>query len=118
MFRSFALALLFAAGCHAARSPELRVIGTQGQEARTNEVVYVQVTNPASRPMRLTRLEYRFASSTNTTLSEGDLALNEREVPPQSAVVVAVLCDAAVDETMTLRGKLTAEQDNIIKSFK
>jgi len=68
--------------------------------------------------MRLTRLEYRFASSTNATVSEGEVALNAREVAAGAAVVVEVPLDTAPDETMTLRGKLTAEQDHITKSFK
>jgi len=113
----FAFAALIAAsvvGCHAAKSPELRVIGVE--DARSSEVVYVQVTNPASHPMRLTKLEYRFAASGGTTVSEGEVAL-AREVPAGSAVVVEVPLDAAPQESLTLRGKLTAEQDDIVKSF-
>jgi hypothetical protein len=118
MFRSVTLPLLvvFAVGCHAAKPPELRVIGVQ--ETRAHEVVYVQVTNPASRPMRLTKLEYRFASSGGSTLSEGELALGAREVAAGAAVVVEVPLDSAPAEAMTLRGNLIAEQDNITKNFK
>ena len=86
------------------------------EDARSSEVVYVQVTNPASHPMRLTKLEYRFAASGGTTVSEGEVAL-AREVPAGSAVVVEVPLDAAPQESLTLRGKLTAEQDDIVKSF-
>lgn len=118
MVRVLVLACLVAlgAGCHAAKSPELRVIGAQ--EARTREVIYVQVTNPASRPMRLTKLEYRFASSGGSTLSQGELALGAREVAAGAAIVVEVPLDGTSEEPMTLRGKLTAEQDHITKSFK
>ena len=118
MLRSVTLGLLFvlATGCSATKSPQLRVIGVQ--EARAREVVYVQVTNPASRPMRLTKLEYRFASSGGSTLSEGELTLNSREVPAGAAVVVEVPLESAPAEAMTLRGKLIAEQDEITKSFK
>ena len=118
MLRSVTLGLLFvfAMGCQTAKSPELRVIGVQ--EARAREVVYVQVTNPASRPMRLTKLEYRFASSGGSTVSEGELMLDSREVPAGAAVVVEVPLESAPAEPMTLRGKLTAEQDHITKSFK
>jgi len=118
MFRPLILALLLllAVGCRPAKSPQLRVIGLQ--EARAREVVYVQVTNPASRPMRLTKLEYRFASSGGSTLSEGELTLHSREVPAGSAIVVEVPLESAPEEAMTLRGKLTAEQDHITKSFK
>ena len=117
MFRSFAFASLvaFSAACVGAKSPELRVIGRQ--DTRT-DVVYVQVTNPASRPMRLTKLEYRFASSGGSTVSEGELALGAREVPAGAAVVVEVPLDQTPEEPMVLRGKLIAEQDHITKSFK
>ncbi|MBA3502305.1 MAG: hypothetical protein M4D80_18865 [Myxococcota bacterium] len=118
MFRSVTLALLvvLAVGCRPAKSPELRVIAVQ--EARAREVVYVQVTNPASRPMRLTKLQYRFASSGGSTLSEGELTLNAREVPAGAAVVVEIPLDGTPDEAMTLRGNLIAEQDHITKNFK
>ena len=108
--------VVFAAvGCHQAKSPELRVIGRQ--EERAGDVVYVQVTNPASRPMRLTKLEYRFAGSHGSTISEGEVALT-REVPAGSAVVVEVPLDNTAEGATQLRGKLIAEQDHIIKSFK
>ena len=87
-----------------------------GQEARA-EIVYVQVTNPASRPMRLTKLEYRFASSGGSTVSEGEVAL-AREVPAGAAVVVEIPLRSTPDGATQLRGKLIAEQDHIIKSFK
>lgn len=111
----FGLLVLFAVGCRPAKSPELRVIGVE--DARAREVVYVQVTNPASRPMRLTKLEYRFAGSAGSTLSEGELALGAREVPAGAAVVVEIPLDDTPEEAMTLRGKLVAEQDHITKSF-
>ena len=75
-----ALSLLLAVtpGCHSGRTPELRVLGARDASASH---VFVQVTNPASRPMRLTRLEYRFASASSGTLvAQGELPL-EREVP-------------------------------------
>lgn len=116
-FRDVRLGLLLAAavGCAHAKSPELRVIGSQS-EPRAREVVYVQVTNPASRPMRLTKLQYRFAASGGATVSEGELDL-AREVPAGAAVVVEVPLVATADEAMTLRGKLIAEQDHIVKKF-
>lgn len=114
----FALTLLvvvFAMGCRPAKPPELRVIGV---EARARDVIYVQVTNPASRPMRLTKLVYRFASSGGSTVSEGELALNARELPAGAAIVVEVPLDSAPNEATTLRGNLIAEQDHITKNFK
>jgi hypothetical protein len=97
-------ALSFAAlagiGCATTRSPELRVLGVH--EEPRHEVVFVQVTNPARLPMRLTKLEYRFAAG-RTTVSEGALEL-AREVP-------------AGEAPLTLRGKLTAVTDQIVRIF-
>lgn len=102
--------------CTGAQTPSVRVLGVH--EAQRREVVFVQVTNPASKPMRLTRLDYVFASSQGTTLSEGAVPL-ARELPANSAVVLEVPLsgDAQDGETMTLSGKLTATVDTIVKSF-
>ena len=115
MVRSFvfAIACAFAlVGC-TPKGPEVRVLGVH--EVRRHEVVFVQVTNPASRPMRLTKLEYTFASQ-GTTISKGALPLS-REVPAGAAVVVEVPLDLAVEGPMTLRGKLTTELDQIVRTF-
>lgn len=112
----FLLSLLFITlvACHAGKSPELRVIGVH--EASRQEVVFVQVTNPASRPMRLTKLEYTFAAG-REKLSEGEVALS-RDVPAGAAVVVEVPLDNVPDETpVTLSGKLTTELDQIVRIF-
>jgi hypothetical protein len=50
-------------------------------------------------------------------VSEGELAL-ARDVPAGEAVVVEVPLDVASDESLTLRGKLTAELDQIVRIFK
>lgn len=105
------LALL--AGCHAARPPELRVLGLH--DSPSNEVVFVQVTNPASKPMRLTKLEYTFAAE-GATVSTGELPL-EREVPAGAAVVVEVPLDAEAHKPLTLTGKLVAELDQMVREF-
>ena len=102
-----------ATGCHSGRTPELRVLGVN--EAASSHV-FVQVRNPASRPMRLTRLEYTFASAKGTTVSEGDVAL-EREIPAGSSVVVEVPL-AESTETLTLEGRVTAEQDQYVRRFR
>jgi hypothetical protein len=115
------LALPLAFGCATARSPELRVLGIQ--EARRHEILFVQVTNPANRPMRLTKLEYRFAAG-SATVSKGELAL-AREVPAGEAIVVEVPIDLPAEvpgtvaprEPLTLRGKLTAVTDQIVRIF-
>ncbi len=102
-----------AAGCHAGKTPQLRVLGVQ--EASSH--VFVQVRNPASRPMRLTRLEYTFASAKGTTVSEGDMVLT-REIPAGSTVVVEVPFDSESREPLTLEGRVTAEvDDQYVRTF-
>ncbi len=109
------LALAVATGCHTGKSPELRVLGVH--DAPSSHV-FVQVTNPARRPMKVTRLEYRFASAASgATVSEGEMTLY-REVPAGAAVVVEVPLDVEATDTLTLRGTLTAEVDQIVRSFK
>ena len=46
---------LGAVACHSGKPPEMTVLGVR--DAARHEVVFVQVTNPANRPMRLTKLE-------------------------------------------------------------
>ena len=115
MVRSVVVVALFItfAGCATTRSPELRVLGVH--EEPRHEVVFVQVTNPANRPMRLTKLEYRFAAG-GATIAEGELAL-ARDVPAGEAIVVEVPMASAPREPLTLRGKLTAVTDQIVRIF-
>ena len=115
MLRVLALSVLcaVATGCHSAKGPELRVLGVHEASAAH---VFVQVRNPASRPMRLTRLEYKFASAKGTTVSEGDVSL-ERDVPANSVVVLEVPLDAESSEELTLEGRVTAELDQYVRTF-
>jgi hypothetical protein len=110
------LALALATGCHAGgASPELRVLGVHDAP---DSHVFVQVTNPARRPMRLTKLDYVFASSQGTTVAEGELPL-QREIPPGAVAVLEVPLDTeSTSETLQLRGRLTAELDQIVRTFK
>lgn len=108
-----ALGTLSAAACHPAKSPKLEVIGVQ--EARRHEVVFVQVTNPASRPMRLTRLEYTFASE-GTQVAQGEVPLY-RELAAGAAMVVEVPLEAVATGPIKLRGTLVAELDQIVRFF-
>lgn len=93
------------------------MLGVQ-QEPR-HDVVFVQVTNPASHAMRLTRLEYTFAAA-GQTVSAGAVAL-ARDVPAGAAVVVQIPLDSPPEQPpvqpMTLSGKLTAELDQIVQIF-
>jgi LEA14-like dessication related protein len=104
---------LGALGCHTGRSPELRVLGVHDEPRR--EVVFVQVTNPASRSMRLTKLEYKFAAD-GATVSEGAVAL-ARDVPAGAAVIVEIPLDSPSEKLMTMSGKLTAELNQIVQIF-
>jgi hypothetical protein len=110
---SLGAAGLGAAGCHPGGSPELRVLGVHEQPR--HDVVFVEVTNPASHAMRLTKLEYTFAAQ-GATLSTGELAL-AREVPAGAAVVVEIPLDTPSEMPMTLSGKLTAELNQIVEIF-
>lgn len=103
-----------ATGCRSGPSPELHVLGVQ-QEPRHHDVVFVQVTNPASRAMRLTRLEYTFKAA-GQTVSAGEVAL-ARDVPAGEAVVVQIPLDNPSEQPMTLSGKLTAELNQIVQIF-
>jgi LEA14-like dessication related protein len=103
----------FGTGCHSAGSPELRVVGVH--EEPRHDVVFVQVTNPASHAMRLTKLEYSFAAD-GATVSEGEMAL-AREVPAGAAIVVEIPLDSPSEKPMTLSGKLTTELNQIVQIF-
>lgn len=113
MYRLLVGLALLASACRSAPSPELRVLGLH--DAPSREVVFVQVTNPESKPMRLTRLEYTFAAD-GATVSTGELPL-EREVPAGAAVVVEVPLEGEGHKSLTLTGKLVAELDQMVREF-
>ncbi len=114
MYRLVVLAV-FAAACHAGGSPELRVLGMHDADAQ--QVVFVQVTNPAGQAMRLTKLEYKFEAS-GETVSTGEVPL-ARDVPADSTIVVEVPLESTVpaQKALKLEGKLTAQQDEITRTF-
>jgi LEA14-like dessication related protein len=105
--------LVLVAACQSAGSPELRVLGVHDETA--HEVVFVQVTNPASQPMKLTKLEYTFAAD-GATVSTGEVTL-ERDVAAGAAVVVEVPIEGDPTKAMTLQGKMTATVDEIVRTF-
>ncbi len=113
MSARFALPLLFLVACASTGSPELRVLGVH--EEPRHDVVFVQVTNPASHSMKLTKLEYNFAAD-GATVSQGEVPL-QREVPSGAAIVVEVPLDTVSEKPLTLSGKLTAELDQIVRIF-
>lgn len=114
MLRSLPLLTLMSwfalVGCHAAKPPELRVVGAQ------REVVFVQVTNPEPRPMRLDKLEYTFAAD-GATVDSGEVALDAREVPAGATAIVEVPLSVDASKPLTLSGTLIAELDAIVRSF-
>jgi LEA14-like dessication related protein len=113
MYRLLLCLGLLASACHPAQSPQLRVLGLH--DASASEVVFVQVTNPAGKPMRLTKLEYKFAAA-GATVSTGEVPL-ERDVPAGAAVVVEVPLEAEAHKPLTLTGTLVAELDQMVREF-
>jgi hypothetical protein len=68
--------------------------------------------------MKLTKLSYVFASAdSGATVAEGEMTLY-REIPAGAAAVVEVPLDAESSEALMLRGTLTAELDESVRSFK
>jgi hypothetical protein len=111
-------------GCPASHQAQLNVLSVEKATTPSKDmVVYVEVVNRAKRPMRLQRLQYTFApagSHAKNTKLDLQLELGERLVEAGSAVVVEVplpVADAALGDTLTLAGKLWAEQDQILRSF-
>jgi hypothetical protein len=105
--------LAIATGCHTGRSAEVSVLGVH---ETPDAHVFVQVRNPANRPIRLTRLDYTFASARGATVSEGQIAL-AREIPAGAAAVLEVPLGTESTENLRLEGTLTAEQDQIVRTF-
>lgn len=109
------ITLGLAACQHAQTSPELRVLGVHQAPASH---VFVQVSNPAPRPLHLTKLDYVFASSSGTTLAQGSMPI-ERDVPGGAVAVLEVPLDAEPSaDPISLKGKLTGELDQIVRTFK
>jgi hypothetical protein len=125
-----ALALGSTTGCRASQQAQLNVLSVEKSARSTpghrRMVAYVEVVNHARRPMRLQRLQYTFAAAGGPTSQPVELELGRRLVEAGSAIVLEVplpdLADsadanAAVGGTLTLAGRLYAEQDAIIRSF-
>ncbi|HEY6014009.1 MAG TPA: LEA type 2 family protein [Candidatus Limnocylindrales bacterium] len=92
------------------------MLGVHDQAAtQQQQVVFVQVTNPANHPLKLTKLDYTFAAD-GATVSTGEVPL-ERDVPAGAAVVVEVPLDSSSDKPMTLQGTLTTELDQVERTF-
>jgi LEA14-like dessication related protein len=115
LFLALIVTFALTTGCQSTGgSPQLRVLGVHDQIA-AQQVVFVQVTNPANHPLKLTKLEYTFAAD-GATVSTGEVPL-ERDVPAGAAVVVEVPLDSTSDKPMTLQGTLTTELDQVERTF-
>jgi LEA14-like dessication related protein len=119
---------LVLAACGASQQPQLKVLSVEnsaithaGQAA--DRVLFVEVVNPAARPLELHRLQYRFEPSVYVAGVEavhGEVLLS-RIVDPGAAVVVEVPLphddSLPLDEELMLSGRLYATQDQLQRSF-
>ena len=108
------LFLTLAACAGGGGSPQLRVLGVHDRNT-THETVFVQVTNPANHPMRLTRLQYAFAAS-GQTVAQGEIPL-ERDVEAGAAAIVEVPFEGEATGQMTMTGRLTTTLDRIEQTY-
>jgi|JI10StandDraft_1071094.scaffolds.fasta_scaffold00502_29 hypothetical protein len=111
------------AGCGAGRQPQLKVLSVEAPAARPRDMVlFVEVMNPAGRPLELQRLQYRFERSAHVAgvaPVHGEVAL-ARTVDAGAAIVVEVplpIDDALRGQELTLAGRLYATQDDLERSF-
>ena len=109
--------------CGASRQPQLKVLSVESAAARSSDMVlFVEVVNPAGRPLELHRLQYRFERSAQVAGVEpvhGEVKL-ARTVDPGAAIVVEVplpIDDALRGQALTLAGRLYATQDDLQRSF-
>ncbi len=114
---------LAAAACGAGRQPQLKVLSVESAAARSSDMVmFVEVVNPATRPLELQRLRYQFERSVHVAgvaPVHGEVEL-ARTVEPGAAIVVEVPLpiDAALrGQELTLAGRLYATQDDLQRSF-
>jgi hypothetical protein len=117
------MTLATGAGCATTSSPQFKVLGVEPQrriEPDRSVVLFVEVVNRDSRPMRLQKLQYSFAAA-GAVPAPGEVPLT-RTIDAGAAVVVEVpvalgSSDLASGETLTLRGKLYAELDRMVRTF-
>jgi hypothetical protein len=111
--------------CGAGRQPQLTVLSVENSAAAPSDdmVLFVEVMNPAERPLQLHRLQYSFAPSTRIAGVEpvrGEVTLT-RIVEAGAAVVVEVPLpyEGALPRgaELMLAGRLYATQDQLERSF-
>ena len=112
------------AGCGGANKPRVNVLGVQETRAapRNALLVFVEVVNPTSRALTLSRLEYR-VRATSWFESAGQVRL-ARQIGAQSSAVVEISVPverAASQEDgripYVLEGKLFAQEDRMERSW-
>jgi hypothetical protein len=122
-FLAVCLAVL-ATGCNSATRPRVNVLGVQETRSapRSALLVFVEVVNPTSRPLTLSRLQYR-VSATSWFESAGQVRLT-REVDAESSAVVEIPVPveraASTDDgriPYVLVGKLYAQEDGMERSW-
>ena len=114
-----AIGLAGTAGCASSTRPTVNVLSVRPATSAKRSIVYVEVVNPAARPIKLQKLQYTFAASGGPA-ARGVVELGARLVAAGAAVVVEVPLDEGVfpaGQLVTLAGKLWAEQDTIVRSF-
>jgi hypothetical protein len=119
------ISLAATAGC-STTGPSVKVLGVQhARQAPAQQItVFVEVVNPTSRELTLSRLEYRVHAS-SWFESEGAVALS-RQIGAESSAIVEIQVPVkraanARDEDpipYTLEGKLFAREDRMERSWK
>lgn len=123
---AFAVACLaaLAAGCNSGTRPRVNVLGVQETRAapRSALLVFVEVVNPTSRSLTLSRLEYK-VRATSWFESAGQVRIT-REIGAESSAVVEIpvpveRSTTADDGTIpyVLEGKLFAVEDRAERSW-
>jgi hypothetical protein len=114
----------FVAGCAAGSSPRVNVLGVEESSAapRASLLVFVEVVNPTSRALTLSRLDYKVRAS-SWFESAGQVRLS-REVGAESSTIVEI--PVPVDRAATadggmipyvLEGRLFAREDRLERSW-
>lgn len=113
------------AGCTAGARPRVNVLGVQesrGAAPKSGLLVFVEVVNPTSRALTLSRLEYR-VRATSWFESAGQVHLTRQVGAESSAIVeIPVPVERAANPedgsiAYVLEGKLFAEEDRMERSW-
>lgn len=125
---TLAVILLFAlaaVGC-ASQGPKVQVLGVQSTVVAASQpsqlLVFVEVVNPGSRPLELSRLEYR-VSAESWFRGQGQVPVS-REVPAGSSAVIEIPVPvksggaaSAQGVAYRLEGRLFAVEDQVERSW-